>query len=85
MRKNPFAVHFYREFNKDEFQTLELTMGYFMGHRFYINDTQIEIYPTILFAIPNSSIDQLYADTESMLGDLKRGGTADEQEDPEEN
>lgn len=49
------------------------------------DDTQIEIYPTILFAIPNSSIDQLYADTESMLGDLKRGGTADEQEDPEEN
>ena len=31
---------------KDEFQTLELTMGYFMGHRFYINDTQIEIDPS---------------------------------------
>ncbi|OUP77841.1 transcriptional regulator [Erysipelatoclostridium sp. An173] len=34
------------EFNKDEFQTLELTMGAFYGHRFYINDTQIEIDPS---------------------------------------
>ena len=48
------------------------------------DDTQIEIYPTILFALPNSSIDQLYAETESMLGDLKKGVSADE-EDPEEN
>ena len=49
------------------------------------DEAQIEIYPTVLFALPNSSIDQLYSETESMLGDLKKGGAADEQEDPEEN
>lgn len=30
-------------FNTAEFQNMEMTLGYFMGHRFYINDTQIEI------------------------------------------
>lgn len=49
------------------------------------DEAQIEIYPTILFALPNSSIDQLYSETESMLGDLKKGGAVDEPEDPEEN
>ena len=34
------------EFNKDEFQNVELTMGYFMGHRVYINDVQVEIDPS---------------------------------------
>lgn len=30
-------------FNAAEFQNLQLKLGYFMGHRFYINDTQLEI------------------------------------------
>ncbi len=34
------------EFNKDEFQTVALKMGYFMGHRVYINDVQVEIDPS---------------------------------------
>lgn len=34
------------EFNAGEFQNLELTFGYFMGHRFYINDTLLEVDPS---------------------------------------
>lgn len=33
------------EFNAADFENLELTIGYFMGHRFYINDTLLEIDP----------------------------------------
>lgn len=29
-----------------DFQDLELVIGYFMGHRFYINDTLLEIDPS---------------------------------------
>lgn len=31
------------EFQVDQFENLQLKLGYFMGHRFYINDQQIEI------------------------------------------
>lgn len=34
------------EFNAADFQDLELVIGYFMGHRFYINDTLLEIDPS---------------------------------------
>lgn len=34
------------EFNATDFQDLELVIGYFMGHRFYINDTLLEIDPS---------------------------------------
>lgn len=34
------------EFNKADFQNLELRFGYFMGHRFYINDTLFEVDPS---------------------------------------
>lgn len=34
------------EFNTGDFQNLELTFGYFMGHRFYINDTLFEVDPS---------------------------------------
>lgn len=34
------------EFNAADFENLELTIGYFMGHRFYINDTLLEIDPS---------------------------------------
>lgn len=34
------------EFNAGDFQNLELTFGYFMGHRFYINDTLLEVDPS---------------------------------------
>lgn len=30
-------------FNTAEFQNMQMTLAYFMGHRFYINDMQIEI------------------------------------------
>jgi len=34
------------EFNAADFQDLELVIGCFMGHRFYINDTLLEIDPS---------------------------------------
>ncbi|WP_294581180.1 RodZ family helix-turn-helix domain-containing protein [uncultured Thomasclavelia sp.] len=55
------------EFSKEEFQNLDLRIGYFMGHRFYINDTQIEIDPSeydggtkdlILTQVPSTQVSQ---------------------------
>lgn len=34
------------EFNTADFENLELRIGYFMGHRFYINDKELEIDPS---------------------------------------
>lgn len=50
-----------------------------------LDDTQIEIYPTIMFALPDRSIEELYSETERTLGDLVGGGSLDEQENVEEN
>lgn len=34
------------EFDAETFQNLDLRIGYFMGHRFYINDTLLEVDPS---------------------------------------